>query len=162
MTHYFVSIKGAKQGQFKGDQPDLTGREDWIAGIRFTMELSLPVDEATGHPSGKRRFKPVHITKRWGAASPQILQALATDEVLNPVVLEFTRTSPEGKEVVYQRITLTNAIVIDVQRSLDFNGPDLMEVEEIEITFQKIRFEDVASGTVYADDWIGSARRGKL
>jgi type VI secretion system Hcp family effector len=67
-------------------------------------------------------WKPIQISKQWGAASPQILQALATNEVLNPVIVEFTRTTPDGKEQVYQRVTLTNALVVDVERSLDLTG----------------------------------------
>jgi hypothetical protein len=50
------------------------------------------------------------------------LQALATGEVLNPVVLEFTRASLAGEESVFQRITLMNAVVADVRRYLDFTA----------------------------------------
>jgi len=31
MAEYFINIKGVRQGQFKGDNPNLIGRADWIA-----------------------------------------------------------------------------------------------------------------------------------
>ena len=42
MEHYFFNIKGAKQGQFKGELRNLKGREDWIAGVRFFMRGCSP------------------------------------------------------------------------------------------------------------------------
>ena len=49
------------------------------------MELDVSLDTATGHASGKRQYKPLTITKEWGAAPPQILEAAATSEVLATV-----------------------------------------------------------------------------
>jgi len=74
MAEYFINIKGVRQGQFKGDNPNLIGRADWIAGIGFTMQLIQPVSEPSGAPSGRRTYKPIQITKQWGAASPQIFK----------------------------------------------------------------------------------------
>ena len=119
MERCSISIKGVKQGQFKGELPNLKQRDDWMAALRFSMALSVPHNELTGVATGRRKHMPIKITKEWGAASPQILQALAAAEVLNPVILEFTRTNPNGEEMVFQRVTLTNAIVSDVARSHD-------------------------------------------
>jgi type VI secretion system secreted protein Hcp len=156
MSEYFISIKGLKQGQFKGDQPNRVGRADWIAGIDFTMGLDVPRDEHTGLPTGKRQWKPVQFTKQWGAASPQILQALATNETLNPVIFEFTRMAPDGKEQIHQTITLTNAIIVSAGRSINSDGSQQThthELEIIELTFQKITMQDTAGGTMFTDDW---------
>jgi len=149
MSEYFISIKGLKQGQFKGDQPDRIGRADWMIGTAFTQELSEPRDEHTGLPTGKRQWKPIQITKQWGAASPQILQALATNETL-------TRTTPDGKEQVYQTITLTNATIVSVSRTLGADESQQShrnEFEIVELTFQKITMQDTAGGTMFTDDW---------
>lgn len=156
MSEYFISIKGLRQGQFKGDQPDRVGRADWMAGTAFTLELDQPRDEHTGLPTGRRQWKPIQITKQWGAASPQILQALATNETLNPVIFEFTRMTPDGKEQVYQTITMTNATIVNVNRSLGPDGSQEIhsnEIEVVEFTFQKITMQDTAGGTVFTDDW---------
>jgi type VI secretion system secreted protein Hcp len=156
MSEYFISIKGVRQGQFKGDQPNRVGRADWIAGAAFTMGLEVPRDEHTGLPTAKRIWKPVQFTSQWGAASPQILQALATNETLNPVIFEFTRTAPDGKEQVHQTITLTNATIVSVNRSFDQSEPQQThpnELEIIELTFQKITVQDNAGGTMFTDDF---------
>ena len=161
MEHYSFSIKGVRQGQFKGELRNLKGREDWMAGVRFSMQVSVSRDPATGQASGKHRHQPLSIVKEWGQASPQILQALATAELLNPVVLEFTRTGLSGEEAVFQRVTLTNALVADVRRYLDFTAAPadsvFRELEEILFTYQKITVEDVIGNTTFADDWFGPA-----
>jgi type VI secretion system secreted protein Hcp len=160
MSECFISIKGLKQGQFKGDQPDRIGRADWMMGTAFTQELSQPRDEHTGLPTGKRQWKPIQFTKQWGAASPQILQALATNETLNPVIFEFTRTTPDGKEQVYQTITLTNATIVNVSRTLGADEPQQIhgnEIEVVELTFQKITMQDTAGGTMFTDDFAASS-----
>jgi type VI secretion system Hcp family effector len=81
---------------------------------RFQYSVESPLDSATGQSSGKRQHKPIVITKEWGAASPQIFQALTTNEILSSVDFEFTKNSTGEKEVVYQRITLTNAQITRV------------------------------------------------
>ena len=108
MSQFYLSIKGVRQGQFKGT-PNLRNSNDWMTGTRFSMQVDVPYDSGTGHPTGRRRYVPLIISKEWGAASLQILQALATSETLNPVILEFIHTGAEGDESVWQRITLTNA-----------------------------------------------------
>jgi type VI secretion system secreted protein Hcp len=161
MEHYSFSIKGARQGQFKGELRNLKGRDDWMAGFRFSMQLSVPRDATTGQASGRRRHQPVSISKEWGLASPQILQALATAEVLNPVVLEFSRANPSGEELVFRRITLTNAVISDVRRYLDFTAPPAgstsRELEDILFTYQKITVEDAIGNTSFTDDSSGPA-----
>jgi type VI secretion system Hcp family effector len=97
---------------------------------------------------------------QWGAASPQILQALATNETLNPVIFEFTRTTPDGKEQVYQTITLTNATIVNVSRALGADESQQIhsfEIEVVEFTFQKITMQDTTGGTMFTDDWEASS-----
>ena len=158
MERCSISIKGVKQGQFKGELPNLKQRDDWMAALRFSMAVSVPHNELTGMATGRRKHTPIKITKEWGAASPQILQALAVAEVLNPVILEFTRTNPNGEEMVFQRVTLANAIVSDVTRSHETGatgaGADHLDLEEISFTFQKITVEDIMGKTSFVDDWL--------
>src|SRR4249920_960420 len=71
----YISVKGQKQGPFKGEALQ-KGAEGKIAGLKFRHELMSPRDPASGLPTGKRQHRPVIITKEWGAASPQLFQAL--------------------------------------------------------------------------------------
>jgi type VI secretion system secreted protein Hcp len=159
-----ISIKGTKQGQFKGEGTQ-TGRMDkWMPVLSFSSDVQSPRDIATGQPSGKRQYSPIAIVKEWGAASPQCLQACVTNEVLTEVSLEFTKTNPNGEEYVYQTIKLTNATISGVKRftgdsessesfSRHTSATDTMELERILFTFQKIEVNDNDGKTSFMDDW---------
>jgi type VI secretion system secreted protein Hcp len=154
VDHYYFSVKGARQGQFKGIQ-NFRGSNDWMVGSRFTMQVRVPTDAATGRSTGRRRYQPLTISKQWSAASPQFLQALTTGETLTVVILEFIRKSSTGDESLWQRIKLTSAAIIDMNRSADFAALDQMrELEEITLAWQKITVEDVIGGTSFTDNWI--------
>jgi type VI secretion system secreted protein Hcp len=70
-------------------------------------------DAASGLPTGKRQHKPVVITHELGGSSPQFLNALATNEVLDEVVINFFRMERTGQEVNYYTVKLTDANVSD-------------------------------------------------
>jgi type VI secretion system secreted protein Hcp len=165
----YLSVKGAKQGQFKGESTR-PSRKDWIPILAFDMSVESPRDAATGQASGKRQYKPVKITKEWGEASPQGLAACATNEVLSMVTLEFSRIDQDGKEYTYQTVKLTNATISGVFRSkgeppevADVPSSDLHpehsgsqdthELEEWDFVFQKIEVTDNDGGTTFVDDW---------
>lgn len=107
----YLSIKGNKQGQFKGEGTQDKRKDKWIEVLAFQMGVKAPYDVGTGLGSGKRRHQPVTITKEWGAASPQLWQALTSNETLQSVEIQFTRTSGTGAEQVYETIKLTNAVI---------------------------------------------------
>jgi type VI secretion system secreted protein Hcp len=150
---YYLSVKGARQGQFKGIR-NLRGSNDWMIASRFTMQVNVPTDAATGRPTGRRRYKPLAISKQWSPASPQFLRALNTAETLSMVVLEFVNTSPTGEESLWQRIELANATVIDVNRYTDFTSLDqAFALEVITLVWQKITVEDVTGSASFPDNW---------
>ena len=156
---FYVTIKGSKQGQFKGatDGP-ATKKSARISGVRFLAETVSPRDAATGQASGKRQHKPIMITKEWDAASPQPFNALVNNEVLTSVLFEFVKTSPQGAEYVYHTITLTNASVSDIKSYVDLTDTtgdpyDGHELEDVSFTFQKIEMENKDGKTMAVDDW---------
>src|SRR5262245_15279880 len=100
----YVKIKGAKQGQFKGESVQKPGPQSGaIPLLRFNSTATAPRDSSTGIASGKRQWQPIRLTKQWGAASPQLVQALSTNEQLSSVVFEFYRPDPSGKEQLHYR-----------------------------------------------------------
>jgi type VI secretion system secreted protein Hcp len=121
MAHQaYITIKGQKQGQFKGQPIPHKEGDKWIEVLAFQMGVKSPLDSASGLPSGKRQHKPITITKEWGAASPQIWQALCNNEILHSVEIQFTTGGGQGQEVVYQTIHLTNA---QISRYQSYTGP---------------------------------------
>ncbi len=157
---FYVSIRGKKQGEFKGESPRERHQQK-IAAIRFQYEVRSPRDLATGQASGKRQHSPIIITKEWGAASPQIFQALVTNELLDSVQFDFIRTNADGEEEIYYRIRLTNANISDLKQYMDdtkhANQYDTRMLEDVSFTFQKIEVEDLPGKTMASDDWSKSA-----
>jgi type VI secretion system secreted protein Hcp len=157
---FYVSIKGTKQGTFKGDAAGGAKRaKGKIGGVKFSMETTSPRDAATGQATGKRIHKPIVITKEWDAASPQLFNALVDNETLKIVLFEFVKTDPAGKEVVYYTITLTNAVVSNLRSYVDLTDTsgdryDAHALEEVSFVFQKIEIENKESATVAIDDWL--------
>lgn len=159
----YVAIKGTKQGQFKGEapQPNLV---DKIMAHKFLYEVSSPRDIASGQASGKRQHKPMVIVKEWGAASPQLFQALVTNELLPEVLVDFVGVDQRtGQEMLTHRIRLTNAMVTNILHTMEepvsgakhgvaLNRPHL---EEISFIFQRIELEDLIGKTVVSDDFRG-------
>jgi type VI secretion system secreted protein Hcp len=146
-----ISVKGAKQGQFKGDNP--SGK---MIGLSFETDVTSPRDVATGQASGKRQHKPVRIIKAWGPASPQFYEALVTNELLTEVLLEFVQKTPQGIEQVFFSFKLINAALSGFRQ---YTGPlpgstaDFHELEEIDFVFQKIELQHLIAKTSAADTW---------
>ena len=155
---FYVSIEGEKQGKFKGEAAFSKLGAGKITGIAFVMETISPRDLATGQASGKRQHKPIRFTKEWGAASPQLQQALFTNETLKSVLFEFVRADVKGAEEVHYTVKLTNASVSRVVSVLDLTSKagtrfDGHELEQVELTFETIQIDDKAGKTSASDDW---------
>jgi len=158
----FISVKGKAQGQFKGEATQTKRKGNWIPVLSFDMGVKSPRDAVTGQATGKRQYRPVSIIKEWGAASPQGLTACATNEDLSEVAIEFTKTNPNGEEYVYQTVTLTDAMMVEVERFtraqdgtlLIAAGPTgTLELEKWSFSFRKIQVDDKNGKTSFADDW---------
>jgi type VI secretion system secreted protein Hcp len=154
---FFATIVGATQGPFKGQG---TGPDaDKIPGVAFDYGLTVPFDPATGLAAGKRQYKPVVFTMEWGAASPQILQAAASNEILKSVLFEFVDVDAQGVESVTFTVSLANAAISGFDGSVHIGqtgGPvvDDRELTVVEFTFEKITVTSTAGGTTATDDWV--------
>jgi hypothetical protein len=83
---YSVSIKGSKQGQFRGQLTPRGGHRS-IPLVGFELSTIAPTDAATGgNGSGKHR-RPIRIAVEFGEFSQQLFQAFAHHEVLDEVII---------------------------------------------------------------------------
>ena len=153
----YLSITAQKQGALRGDSGKgaVEGR---ISVLKFRHEILAPIDTTTGQATGKRQHKPVVITKAWGASSPQLFQALVTNELLTEVVIDFVGPDPAtGGIVLNHRIRLLNAKVIDIASAADTPtvGPGAgitRQLEDVSFSYQRIELEDSASRLTAVDD----------
>jgi len=160
---FYVTIDGAKQGQFKGEAAS-TAHKDQIAGITIDYKVEVPVDRDSGLAAGTAQHLPVTFTKPMGAASPQIFKALTTNELLKSVQFDFVRRSADGAEQVYQTIKLTNAVVVRYRLYTPegilsrATQSDAEEQEEVSLRFQRIEMVSRLGGTSASHEWQSGAR----
>ncbi len=152
----YMTVKGQKQGVFKGGSP--RHGKDFIPLLGYEWQMETPRDAASGLPTGKRTHGPVVVVKLIDAASPLFLNALSQNENLVSVEIEFVGTTAEGTELIDFRVSLTNATVVSLRDSVataDSGGPpvDTRRLERIAFTFQKIEETWLPGGTSASDDW---------
>ena len=162
-NEFFVTIEGIKTGIFHGESSHQASGNK-IAGLKFFYEVASPRDPATGMATGKRQHKPITITKEWGAASPQIFHALASNETLTSVLFEFMQTSPAGKEEVSYTIRLTGATISAFRQYIgnveDFAYDatrDSRKLENVTFNFRTIEMKNIAAKTSAVDDLFNVA-----
>ena len=111
---FYITVQGAKQGAFKGESTRHQHKRQ-MEGLAYSHEMQTPTNAATGRATGRLRHGAVTITKALGAASPQLMQALVTNETLKSVRFQFVRLANTGKEQVYVTIRLRNARVTQIR-----------------------------------------------
>jgi type VI secretion system secreted protein Hcp len=159
----FISVKGKKQGQFKGEGADVKRRDKWMPVLSFQYGIKAPRDAASGLPNGKRQYDQLCFTKEWGPSDPQFMSAATANETLGEVNFEFVKTNATGEQFVFQTVKLTDATVASVRRYVGHAGEavgtarhtaaDAQALEDVCFTFRKIELEDKEGKTVTVDDW---------
>jgi type VI secretion system Hcp family effector len=146
---FYVTIEGAKQGLFHGEGRGRdTGR---MPGTRFSYELAGPPQAAAPRP-GQHREGRITFVKDTNAASPQLLRALATHELLTRVDFEFVRAAA-GRDAVYKTLHLGGALVAAV-RTLGGGGGH--PLEQVTLVFDQARLEsrDAQATPIPFDRWV--------
>ena len=146
----YAKITGKKQGAFKGDSKR-KGKNDSIQLLGLELGAKAPRDQATGNASGKRQYEPIEIEIEMGPPATQLLQALATNEVLTKAEFEIYKHNEAGAEEVATKITLTDSTVSDYHLVAGEEDALFPHVR-IGLTFARIEIE--ASKTSMMDDWI--------
>jgi type VI secretion system secreted protein Hcp len=149
-----MKVTGRRTGEFRGD--DTTGRRatsgGFITVLSYEYEVVESTSAATGLGTGSRLHKPVTVTHQMGGSSPQFLNSEATNETL-AVLIDFSRIDTSGKETIFYKVTLTDALVTDVRQ---FTSGDVVD-EQISFTFRKIQQDDLVAKTSFLDDWQSAA-----
>jgi len=149
VTSILVAARGQRIGALKGESAGGKNK-DQLAALSLEYELRSPRDAASGQPSGKRQHSPVSIVKEWGAASPQIFQALANNEVLETVDIDCYGVLEDGKTGLVHKLKLSNAAVSAIQQRGDAGGRNL---ETVAFTFQKIEQLSPGGMVLASDSW---------
>ena len=149
-TTTYLTLTGAKQGPIKGGVT-AKGYEGAIAVADVAYGIVSPRDPASGLPTGKRIHQPVTITKAIDPSTPQLLEALITNEALTTAKIDFLEPSagPGGALALALTITLTNAAI----SALTSDWSDARNSEEVQFVYQKIEVTWIATGKTAIDQW---------
>jgi type VI secretion system secreted protein Hcp len=139
--------------------------------LSFSMGPTSPRDAASGLPTGKRQNDPIVITKEKDSSSPLLLNAHWAQEVFASLDLSFVRCGYQGggsgvPEQLAATISLTNGAIVGYKTYHGLQTPPVNkprsgstnihanELEEFEMTFQKITFTNVFKSKGGTDDWL--------
>jgi type VI secretion system secreted protein Hcp len=162
-SKFLMTMKLTTQGDVIGSSTKKEGDLDYTKGMEchgFNYECVTQIDPATGQPVGRRRHNPVTIRREVDAASPKLLQALVTNEVYKGAKMSFNRIGPDGKPFIAHTIEFVNGTVSGYKTYHgDVEGQSREqyvqnEVEELQITFQKIIYTWTKGGITAQDDWL--------
>ncbi|MCK8784363.1 Hcp family type VI secretion system effector [Roseomonas sp. NAR14] len=160
----YVTVSGATQGQiskgaFTADSVGniyQEGHEDTLFCQSVSYEVALPRDPQSGQVTGQRVHQPAKILKYVDKASPMLMQALASGELLQ-IEADFYRTATSGKQEKYYTVKFTDAILVHYKQHtpnpLDPANAAFRDMEELAFTYRMIDVTHVVAGTSGSDDW---------
>ena len=143
--HLSLKIAGAKTD---GESTQFTDGQ--IECHSFGFGISNPIDWATGAASGRRQYTSIAISKRIDKASPLLMKALVTNQIIDGV-FKFFRPPADGKAVSehFYTIEIKHGRVESVNQS---GGSDL-PIETVTFAYRAITCTFVKGGVTHADDW---------
>jgi type VI secretion system secreted protein Hcp len=120
------------------------------------FDTTSPRDPSSGLATGRRQYGQLKILYTLDSRAPAF-QALATNQVLPVVQLQFTKTDQAGKEQVYHVVHLGNTKVVGVQPHVlskhgTFRGL-LLEYLEYDLVYRQITWTHGKGGKAFNDDW---------
>lgn len=160
----YVSITGATQGNisqsaFTADSVGniyQTGHEDQCFCQSLTVEVTIPRDPQSGQVTGQRVHAPARVIKYVDKASPMLMQAIASGEVLQ-MEAQFFRTATSGKQEHYYTVKFTDVVLVHYKQhtpnALDPESGSYRDMEELAFTYRQIDVTHEVAGTSGSDDW---------
>ena len=157
----YMTVKGQKQGMFAGGITQ-KGREGKIGVIAVDHSVLMPHDAASGLATGRKMSRPFKVTVELDKATPLFYNAMASNENLSEVTLEFwtpqiKAASRLGCEVQHYTVKLTNASISEIHFNMaNIRVPELEKMPqtlEISFTYQKIEYLWKDGGINATDNW---------
>ena len=164
-TPAYMSVEGATQGNitagaFTAESVGNIWQEahqDEVLVEAFEHQIIVPCDVQSGQPTGQRVHKPVIITKIYDKSSPLLYTALTSGERLTKVEIKWYRTSIQGAQEHYFTHLLTDAVIVDISAEMpncqDPGKAHFTHLEKVAMTYRRIEWTHVVSGTTGEDDW---------
>ena len=149
-TSFYLTVNASSQGELVGEGGKKTNAKG-IPILGYSLGVEAPQSSGSGQATGKRSYEPVSVYKNAGPVTVQLLKALISGEMLLKVEILVYKTTKNGKESLYYKITLTNARISALQHEPG-DLVDTDELETVQFVFQKIEMENLLAGTSVVDD----------
>jgi type VI secretion system secreted protein Hcp len=154
----FLSVKGAKSGQIKGESHD-TVHPDEIDVLSWSWGMESRSSLGGGAATGRAIVRELKVVKRVDSASTPLMSALRSNEIITKAVLTVRKAGKTPLE--YLKITIEQGRVTGLTLEAgDVSGsPDVFE--NVVFSFNKITVEYVPQGkdgqakgsTQFTDQW---------
>jgi len=152
--HAYLGIKGEKTGVIS-ESSDVKGQVGRIRVYRIDHNLFLPIDVATGQPTGKRSHFPLKICKKIDEFSPLLYKAMTEAEKLESILRLYHWES--GVETNYYTIKLNKSMITEIKIfeavAVDPDREELDPMEEISFSYNSIVWKHESTGREHEDTW---------
>ena len=157
----YMKLQGDVQGSIEGSSVR-KGREGSINLFSFEHELRANSSLQSGMANGPVCHQPIKLVKEIDKSTPKLYRALVEKERLTSVTMDWFRYTPQGEEVVYYQIELTNANILSVAPwTPEVNSSDseyMGFMEDIILTYEGITWSWGPDGDVtYQANWRGDS-----
>lgn len=139
----FLSVKGARSGQIKGESQDSVHAKE-IDVVSWSWGMQARPSLGGGVATGKAIINELKIVKRVDSASTPLMSALRSNEMIAKAVLTQRKAGKSALE--FLKITIENGRVtgLTIEAGDKAGGPDLFE--NVSFSFNKITVEYVPQG----------------
>ena len=115
-----------------------------------------PPDRSSGQATGKRQWGQLTVLHALDSTTTAF-QALATNQVLPVVQLQFTKIDSQGSEQVYHVVHLGRTKVVGIQPHVTTNHGRfrgiLFEYLDVDMVYRQISWTYGNGGKAVKDDW---------
>ena len=118
-----------------------------ILGLGNQLARTIVLDSSGGVGVGKLNLGALQVVKAFDIASPRLLTAIANAQALSKVEITLFKTTATGTSVPGFRVTLTNALVSNMETTYD-PGATPSALEKIEFFYQKLQWTDLTTGAI--------------
>jgi type VI secretion system secreted protein Hcp len=139
----FAKITTSTGSLIEGDST-VKGFEKQIVVLQLGNQLgrAIVLDSSGGLAVGKLSLGTLEVVKAFDVASPKLVTAIANAQSLSKVEITLFKTTATGTSVPGFRITLTNALVSNLETSYDSDSAR----ERVEFFYQKLQWTDLITG----------------
>ena len=162
LSPYITVANAVQQGAITGLDvlPNKSGNGIKLASLQHGV--TLPIDPASGLPTGQRKHSVLTVVKQLDSTTPKFYRALVNNENLTQVVIRFYGTTADSTVTNFFTYTLSNARVTAI-RNWQPNANDpaaapYVQPEEISFSYQSITWRDELNAVETQDSWNSQAQ----